>query len=440
MLNRRQFVLSSAAGAAFAATSARALATSPHVPYNVRRYLAPLVARNDYSGFLIMERAGRTLIAEGFGYADDDARTPHTEHTHYASASTGKMFTHAAIIELEKAGRLSRGDTLAKYFPDMPAWAPVTISHLIEHKSGLARDFPPDTDLQKPRTTSEVVAIVAGMPVEAKPGEVYAYSNNGYRLLARIIEIAGGGEFDPLARELVFEPRKMTETIPNIPPVSAPRLTRGYRPGPGWRSKVPASAFNMSNWRGAGSFLITPADMLRFAKTLPIEQSELAEAARTTPDGKPKQRSVGHDGFGDGYANLVYAYPDEQGYLVSLTNMQSGSFMPMHGDMRRLLFGEQVDAPALPAVTGIMPAASDYAHFVGDYDLRPGNPVRIRQKDELLTVDGGDGAHPLVPLGQNRFFMRLRYATMRFEGEAGKPASLLRWAEGGGEFPLKRLA
>ena len=62
-----------------------------------------------------------------------------------------------------------------------------------------------------------------------------------------------------------------------------------------------------------------------------------------------------------------------------------------------------------------------------------------RQSGEVLTVDAGDGAHPLIPLGDGRFFMRLRYATMAFDGEAGRPASLLRWAEGGGRFPLQRL-
>lgn len=66
--------------------------------------------------------------------------------------------------------------------------------------------------------------------------------------------------------------------------------------------------------------------------------------------------------------------------------------------------------------------------------------MRIRREGDVLTVDAGEGGHPLIPIGNDRFFMRLRYATMTFEGAAGSPATLLRWSEGGGEFPLQRLA
>jgi hypothetical protein len=179
--------------------------------------------------------------------------------------------------------------------------------------------------------------------------------------------------------------------------------------------------------------------MLRFVKTLPLEQKDLDDAPNKDPEGKPKPRSVGHDGFGDGYANLTFAYPDEKAYMVSLSNMQTGAFTPMHADLRKLLFGEAVPTPSLPAAMEAKPAQSLDA-YVGDFDLRPGNPVRIRRQGDLLTVDGGDGGHPLIPLGGDRFFMRLRYATLTFPSGAAQAAAALHWEEGGGAFDLKRLA
>jgi hypothetical protein len=194
----------------------------------------------------------------------------------------------------------------------------------------------------------------------------------------------------------------------------------------------------MTNWRGAGSFLVTPADMMRFVRTLPLEAADLASAPATDAAGKPRPRGVGHDGFGDGFANLAFAYPDERAHLVSLSNMQSGAFTPMHADLRRLLFGEAVPPPGLPDAEKRV-TIDDWNRFIGDYDLRPGAPLLIRRVRDYLTADAGEGGHPLIPLGGDRFFMRLRYATMTFEGAPGQPANLLRWAEGGGEFPLKRI-
>lgn len=438
MLNRRQFVLTSTAAAAFSTRSGRALAAAPGVRDNVRRYLKPLVARNDYSGFVILERGGRTLISEGFGYADDRRRVRHSDDTHYFSASVGKMFTRSAILSLEKAGKLSRSDAIARFFPAFPSGGDITVQHLVDHVSGIARDLPPDTNLQQPRSLEQLVAIIASMPIEAKAGGTSAYSNNGYRLLARIIEIAGKGDFDSLIRETVLEPRAMRQTISAVAPAKAAPIALGHQPGRGWRSKEPSPVWDASNFRGAGSFLLTPADMLRFVKTLPLERKDLDDAPNKDPEGRPKPRSLGHDGFGDGYANLTFAYPDEQAYMVSLSSMQTGAFTPMHGDLRKLLFGDVVPTPALPAANEAAPAQNLNA-YVGDYDLRPGNPVRIRRRGDLLTVDGGDGGHPLIPLGGDRFFMRLRYATLTFPS-AAQTAAALRWEEGGGAFDLKRLA
>ena len=93
MLDRRHFI----AGAAVTATLAdwpvlaRSTMSGPaDIRNRVTAYLRPLVERYDYSGFVLLQRGGRTLMADGFGFADDARRIAHTGDTHYASASTGK--------------------------------------------------------------------------------------------------------------------------------------------------------------------------------------------------------------------------------------------------------------------------------------------------------------------------------------------------------------
>jgi CubicO group peptidase (beta-lactamase class C family) len=438
MFSRRDFVATLTA----TATTLRAF------PANARFAIDPLAAKldayferfvraRDFSGMILIER-GRQQLLRTWGRADFERGAPHTIHTRYAAESISKMFTHAAVLALQSSGKLQMSDPLARFIPDFPRAREITIRELVDHRAGISRDLAVSgADAVRTRNTAEVVDLIARTE-NGPPGKHESYSNNGYRILARVIELAGGGAFDGLVREVVFEPRGMRDTVFGGAPGHPMRnRAAGYIPAAGWGTIRKSPPWNFSNSRGAASFYTSPSDLMRFVRTLPLEPADVDKAPGSDGDQRFLKR-VGHDGFGNGFANLAYAYPGEDTRLVLLGNIQSGLFMSLQKDLRALLAGEDATPSIIERSEELGPSPR-WSDFVGRYELRPGAPLIIRRSGNHLEVSAGEDFHPVIGTAPNRFFMRLRYAKLTFP-PAPAPVDAVNWEEGGGGFALKKLA
>jgi len=66
-----------------------------------------------FSGSVLVARQGKILLDAGYGFADEERGEPYTAATQFDIASVSKQFTAAAILELEREGRLRRGMKVA---------------------------------------------------------------------------------------------------------------------------------------------------------------------------------------------------------------------------------------------------------------------------------------------------------------------------------------
>jgi CubicO group peptidase (beta-lactamase class C family) len=435
-MDRRAFLIGATAACASAAPAAVLKRSPAGLERALDRYFAPFEKARDFSGIILIERGHHRLLRT-WGRADFVSGQPHGLHTRYAAESISKMFTKAAALALQSAGKLSMSDHLARFIPNFPRANEITIRQLVDHEAGISRDLAFAVGAgARPHSMAEIVAMIARTE-NAAPGKP-SYSNNGYSLLARVIELAGKGGFDGLVSELVFQQRGMSETVfgaSNRAPMT--RRATGYIPNWGWGTIRKADAWDFSNSRGAASYYTSPSDLMRFLHTLPLEAQDVDQAPGATPGGRFALR-VGHDGFGSGFANLAFAYPDEDTRLVLLGNIQSGLFMCLHKDMRALLAGERVSGPKVDRTPEFGPSER-WRDYVGQYALRPGAPLIIRRTGDHLEVSAGEEFHPLIATAPNRFFMRLRYAVMSFP-PAPAPVDSIRWEEGGSGYTLNKLA
>lgn len=435
---RRTFLLSAMATTACAGAGTTTQQQMAHSETELDRsldaMLLPYVQSRDFSGVVIMERRDVTVAHRTYGAADFEMGRPNTPDTRYICSSIGKLFTRATIVSLAADGRLSLDDPFARFLPDFPNAANFTLAQLIGHRAGISRDLTLGADVTRRLSMSELVERVAAMPAAGPPGEGYSYSNNGYRLLAYVIERVGGGDYGAIVRERVFEPRDMRDTAEFGLADTVPNRAVGYVPAPGLRTLDHAPAEELLNHRGPGSFFTTPNDLMKFARTLPIAEADL-QALVAEGD----VRRLGHDGLGHGYASMCFFYPEHDARLVMTCNIQMGLLSPLQSAFEGLLLGRT--APALPEPPAEA-AALDTARaqiVAGNYELFPGTPLIVRLRGDLLEVSaGGDAYAPLTPLGSDRYFMRQRYGTLTFTITNGRSQSVL-WAEPGGEFSLRRL-
>ncbi len=445
LANRREFLAGvlCTGCAELAAPAVAAASESPTeragLENQLDEYLAPYVEMKDFSGAVLFSRAGRVLASRTYGLANFELQVPHRASTKYRVCSVGKMFTQAAVLLLERQGKLSTKDALSRFIADYPNGDKITLAQLLEHRAGIARDLVNfDHERALPHTPAELVEFAKKIPPIAGPGTQYAYSNNGYRLLAYVIEKAAGMPYGRFVEEAILVPRGLRDTHAEQPGQLVPDRAAGYIPGPGYGTLALPGFTDMTNYAGAGSFYSTVADLHAWAQSLLLPATDKSKRPITpSKDSKSGRRRLGHDGLGHGFMCLVYRYPDEDACLILAGNIESGPFGALHQDLPAILFGEPYRKPVVrQSAVPLDPASA--RKFAGRYEIGPGGVLEVRLRDQTLEVSAGDGFEMVIPQSKTEFFFRLKYATLRFVAK-GDQVEGLQWLENGAEFWCKKL-
>ena len=181
---------------------------------------------------LAVLRQGKVLKTKGYGYASVELNVPASPETVYQLASITKCFTATAIMQLVDDGKLALEDQITTRLPELSrAWSEITVKHLLTHTSGIKNytelsavaDNP-----QKEFTKAEMIALVADLPLEFRPGERYNYSNTGYYLLGMIIEKVSGQSYGDFLKTRIFNPAGMAATRVNSYSDLIPGRATGY--------------------------------------------------------------------------------------------------------------------------------------------------------------------------------------------------------------------
>ena len=211
---------------------------------------------------LAVVRKGTVLAARGYGVAELEHRTPVTDETMFLSGSMGKQFTAAGVLALAEDGRLGLDTSIRRYLPEAPAtWEPITIRHLLSHRSGIPDYTGDNFDYRKDYTDAELVAMSAALTLEFPAGARWNYSNTGYVLLGIVMTRVTGKPYHEFLRERIFTPAGMP-TIRVITESSVvPHRARGYNLVPGgWEHA--AWVAPQLNTTADGSMLLSLRDMI----------------------------------------------------------------------------------------------------------------------------------------------------------------------------------
>ena len=233
-------------------------------------YLAQEMKKQHIPGLaLAVLKEGKIVKAEGYGWADLEGKIPVKPNTVFQLQSITKSFTATGIMMLVEEGKIGLDHPIGSYLEGLPDdWGRITVRHLLTHTSGL-KDFinEPTVDLRKDLTPQEVIRSLAGLPLNFKPGEKYAYSNTGYHLLGMIMFQATGKSWGEFLQERIFAPRGMSETEIISSSVKLANLAKGY----GWdKDQWAAGDFIAPTILGyaGGGILSTVLDLAKWDSTL----------------------------------------------------------------------------------------------------------------------------------------------------------------------------
>ena len=154
--------------------------------------LFQVLEKNDkFMGSIAVSKNGELLYSNAIGYSDVETSKKATSETKYRVGSISKMFTAALILKAVEENKLALNETLDKYFPHIENSKKITISNLLNHRSGI-HNFTNDSIYMGYSTVyksqKEMVEIIAKGKSDFEPNSKADYSNSNYVLLSYILE------------------------------------------------------------------------------------------------------------------------------------------------------------------------------------------------------------------------------------------------------------
>jgi CubicO group peptidase (beta-lactamase class C family) len=136
--------------------------------------------------------------------------------TRFDIASVEKIFTAVVVFELIEEHKLALGGKICDYLPNYPRKdaCPITIDQLLTHTSGLGDVMSPRLmhALDRFQTAQDYIDTFGPDPLIFKPGTRWAYSNFGYAVLGRIVEVIEGKPFAEVVTQRIYEKAKMKDS------------------------------------------------------------------------------------------------------------------------------------------------------------------------------------------------------------------------------------
>jgi CubicO group peptidase (beta-lactamase class C family) len=252
---------------------------------------ADSLGREGFAGQIVVAVGGRIVLDTVVGFADSLNRTPVTRETLYDIASATKSFTAAAIVALRDEGRLRLDTPLGQIFAQVPSdKASITIEQLLAHEGGLATTYAADG---AQRRDSAVQALLR-QPLAAPLGSGFRYSDDGFVLLAAVVEAVSGAPYEEfLERTLLRRAGMEHTTFWGTRNLSDPRVA-------GVLQRPLADSLLRAQWgqRGSGGLLSTADDLFRWWQALTA--GSVVNATSVNEMMSPRRRASGR-GIGWGW-------------------------------------------------------------------------------------------------------------------------------------------
>ncbi len=347
---------------------------------------------------LIVYKDGECVLRHMGGYADPEKKIPMQGKEKYHVYSCSKLITCVAAMQLWEKGMFALEDDLADYLPAFKemyvktedgvkkAKNSIKITHLFQMTSGI------NYELHTPALeeyyaipgnncpTVETVNQFARTPLEFEPGEGWKYGLS-HDVLAALVEVLSGEEFEAYVKKHIFEPLGMEHTEFLHPIEDWEGFARQYRYDaetgafePRWHNTYRIGSEYASGGAGCSS---TVEDFIKFLEALRVgdvilKKETIAMMAKNhltpqqtamyrlmkkspsegyglgmrTPLGDPKRTEFGWGGAAGAYAsvdpvhNVTFYYAQ---HVLTTPNRILRSWL--YDTIRADLLGEKVDVP-----------------------------------------------------------------------------------------------
>ena len=234
--------------------------------------LAELIETHHVPGAQLAVLDGDEITEVAAGVLSIRTGSPVTADALFLPGSIGKLYTATLVLMLVDEGRIDLDEPVKTYLPDFEvrdahARDTVTVRDLLRHTSGFDGDVFIDTgrgDDALPRYLEEI----RDLPQIAEPGSIWSYSNSGYSILGRLVEVVAGTVFETALKERLLGPLGLQHSVVFPEEVIPHPNAVGHEPDPehpeSLRVSDPWGLYRSCGPMGA-SLVASAGDVIRFA-------------------------------------------------------------------------------------------------------------------------------------------------------------------------------
>jgi D-alanyl-D-alanine carboxypeptidase len=393
------------------------------------RFFYSLSEANKAMGSIAISKCGKMLYTKAFGYSfySDNEKVPVDEKTKYRIGSISKTFTSTIIFQLIEEGKISPETPLSKYFPDFPNAGLITISNLLNHRSGI-RNYTKIKSQDRPRSRGEMMKMISKSTPRFLPGKRTLYSNANYMILGYIIEKVLNKSFEEALEERIVSKIGLNDTYYGHQANIKNNESFCFNFEGRW---VPQPLTDLSIPGASGSILSTPTDLTGFIEALfskkLISQNSL-DKMKTIKDNYGMgivefefhtKKAYGQVGGIDHFESVVAYFPGDSLAIAFCTNGRVEPVKDIVINALNIYFGYVYDNPDFKLLGSKPKGLSKY---IGVYSGR-GTPAKIiitKNKQGLVAQSAGYPLCPLEAVGVRKFRCESARMVIKFNSRKKK--------------------
>ena len=377
-------------------------------------YFQTLENNNKFMGSVALSENGKIIYTKSIGFSDVESKTKPNETTKYRIGSISKSFTSALVFKAVEENKLSLDTKISKYFPNIKNADKISISNLLNHRSGIHSFTDNENYLSwntQKKSEEELLKIIEDGGSNFEPDTKADYSNSNYVLLSFILEKIYKKPYSEILQEKIIKPIGLKNTYVGGKINLENNEADSYIFENNW---IKETETDLSIPLGAGAIVSTPSDLLQFAEALfngKIISEKSLKLMETIKDDYGSglfqmpfgaKKAFGHTGGIDGFSSNYGYFPEEKVAFALTSNGSNFTNNNIAIAVLSAVFDQPYEIPVFKTLE--LPSA-DLDQYLGIYSSKD-IPLKItvtKNDTTLMAQATGQSAFPLDASDKNIF-------------------------------------
>lgn len=378
------------------------------------QYFHALEENNKFMGSISITQNENEIYSTVAGFADEEQKLKLNHDSKFRIGSISKTFTATLVFKAIEEGKMNLTDFIVKYFPSIKNADKITISNLLNHRSGI-HNFTDDKDYitwsNSPKTEKEMVDIITNAGNDFEPNAKAAYSNSNFVLLSYILEKVYRKTYKDILGQKIIKPLGLQNTHFGGKIDVNKNECNSYSFKGGWYKETET---NMTIPMGAGGIVSTPYELNKFMEGLfagKLISTASLDQMKTIKDNYGMglfkipfydKRGFGHTGGIDGFSSTVSYFPEEK---LSFALTSNGSNYT-NNDIAIAALSCYFNKPfSIPDFKTVDLKSEDLDKYLGGYSSKE-MPLKImitKNDNQLIAQATGQSSFALDATAKDKF-------------------------------------